>query len=139
VTQLGSALLERLLRFEAGEEIALLATTSADGREIAVGEARYARTDTPVEREFAVAVADDWQRTGLGTRLLEALLRYAQRSGVSRVFGDVLASNEPMLRLAERFGFSEHRHPTDARLRRVIRTLAVARETAAADRWAAAI
>jgi acetyltransferase len=55
--------------------------------------------------EFGVLVRSDMQGRGLGELLVRKLMGYCQSRGVTRVAGDVLASNECMLRLAQRCGF----------------------------------
>ncbi|MGE5339387.1 MAG: N-acetyltransferase family protein [Gemmatimonadota bacterium] len=127
IGELSAPLLERLTRIEAPQEMALLATTARRGREIVLGEVRYgAADDAPEARDIALAVGDAWQRVGIGARLLGELLRRAGEAGVRRVTGDVFAANAPMLALARRFGFAQRRHPSDARLVRVERSLASA-------------
>ena len=63
-----------------------------------VGVARAIRlTDTGRTdvAEIALTVADDFQRHGLGTRLLEVLADAARRQGIGAFRAEVLASNEP--------------------------------------------
>lgn len=124
INDLSAPLLARLTRITPPREQALLATLATGGREIVLGEARYGEADDAIDaRDVALAVDDAWQGAGIGTRMLRELMRYAQRAGVRRLTGDVLAANAPMLALARRFGFRQRRHPTDARLVRVERTL----------------
>jgi len=54
-----------------------------------------------------VAVAPRAQGTGLGRRLLGALLDEAARRGCTQVFLEVHDTNEPALRLYERAGFEK--------------------------------
>lgn len=54
-----------------------------------------------------VAVAPRAQGTGLGRRLLDALLVEAERRGCTQVFLEVHDDNEPALRLYERAGFEQ--------------------------------
>jgi acetyltransferase len=120
INELPQATLDRLARADVAGEATLLATTSAHGEETAVGEARYAVTDeVDGAREFAIVVADPWQRLGVGISLLRALIRHARRCGIGALFGDTFADNGPMLALARRLGFQVQRHPTDARLKRM--------------------
>jgi GNAT superfamily N-acetyltransferase len=49
-----------------------------------------------VRAEFALDVADDWQRLGPGTRLLRRLMSTARRQCVQDLFGDVLRDNAAM-------------------------------------------
>lgn len=119
-------LLELLARFDSATGFALAVTPLDEGSPRIVAEARYAAdlSGKPAQREVALAVADDWQRQGLGRRLLRALSRHALQHGVSRLFGDVLRDNKPMLELAAQEGFAIRAHPEDRRLVRVARTLA---------------
>lgn len=118
--ELPPALLDRLARVAAPGEAALLATTVVRGREIAVGEARYAMSaERHDASEIAIAVVESWQRLGVGTELIGELIRHAVRSGVRALYGDTFADNTPMLALAHKLGFESGRHPVDARLVRV--------------------
>jgi acetyltransferase len=120
VNELSPALLDRLARVDVPGEVAYLATTTARGRETAVGEARFAvDVDGHDGREFALVVTESWQRLGVGTRLLRELIREAEKTGVRHLYGDTFADNAPMLALAHRLGFERRRHPTDARLVRL--------------------
>lgn len=70
-----------------------------------VGIARYVRTATDSKSaELAIAVVDDWQRMGVGTRLATALSERAQEEGITMFTGLVLAENELMLNLANDLG-----------------------------------
>jgi acetyltransferase len=115
-----SALLDRLVQVDAPDEVALLATTTARGSEVAVGEARYApAADRRGAREFAIVVIEPWQRMAVGTELLRELMRQARASGVWLLYGDTFIDNTPMFALARRLGFRRQRHPTDTRLVRL--------------------
>ena len=47
--------------------------------------------------EFAIVIADDWQRKGLGRRLMSALIEVARARGLRSMIGHVLAENRGML------------------------------------------
>lgn len=99
---------EELMRWthiDRSHEGAVVATVVIDGREQQVGVARYVMEDTQGEAEFAIVIADDWQGSGLGTRLLSALVDLARQSGIRRLFGSTLSDNRGMLALARRLGF----------------------------------
>ncbi|GAB3685469.1 bifunctional acetate--CoA ligase family protein/GNAT family N-acetyltransferase [Salinisphaera aquimarina] len=57
------------------------------------------------EAEFAILVHRNHAGIGLGRHLLDCLLRQAQARGIETVYGDVLAQNRPMLKLARGLGF----------------------------------
>lgn len=56
--------------------------------------------------EFAIIVRDDMAAQGLGTLLMRKIIAYGRAIGLSRIFGDVLAENKPMLSICRRLGFS---------------------------------
>ena len=55
--------------------------------------------------EFAVLVRSDIKGHGLGSRLLEKIIRYCRGRGTRQIAGDVLATNVRMLQLAATHGF----------------------------------
>jgi GNAT superfamily N-acetyltransferase len=71
-----------------------------------VGVARYVRIGERVA-EPAVAVADDWQRMGVGKLLLDGLADRARAEGISSFTAHVLADNAGALALLERLGDGE--------------------------------
>jgi GNAT superfamily N-acetyltransferase len=70
-----------------------------------VGVARYVRsTERPHAAEAAVTVVDDWQRRGLGGKLLRRLCARATENGVRVFTAQLLASNAAILTLLEQLG-----------------------------------
>lgn len=119
--------LDRLAHPDAQTEFALIALAVEDGVEVPIGEARYAVDDAPPsEREFALVVADDWQRHGIGSELMRRLEHHAREAGIRRLHGDVQHDNRPMLAMLERRGYALRRHPGDAGLVRASLPLAPA-------------
>ena len=119
-SELYPELLERLTEIDHRERVAYAAVVYERGVEVMVGEARYAPgADLPGSSEFALVVADGWQDLGIGTLLMEKLLRHAREAGIRRMHGDVLQDNAGMLRFARRLGFEAGRHPDGAWLARV--------------------
>jgi acetyltransferase len=99
-------LIKRFTHIDYASHLALVAEIFSDTGETVVAEARYARDKDPSVAEFAVAVAEDWQRLGLASLLLTKLLCRAARAGIRRVVGETLATNETMLHLARKAGFT---------------------------------
>lgn len=116
--------LHRFTHNDAHEAINLIAVVQRDDREMPVAMAQYVADGYPGRAEFAVVVADDWQRQGLGRRLVEALACIARAAGVERMEGDILAENEPMQRMMLAMGFALEMHPDDTYLYRAAKTLA---------------
>jgi acetyltransferase len=69
-----------------------------------VAEARFVRNPDLETAEFALVVADNWRRIGLGTLLTRTLAQRARFMGVRRLCGDVLPENEPMRGFANSLG-----------------------------------
>jgi acetyl coenzyme A synthetase (ADP forming)-like protein len=102
---LGPELVEQLLEPDWVERGALLGTFAEDGREVVVAVGNYERLRDPAAAEAAFAVADPYQRRGIGTRLVEQLALRAGREGIDRFVAEVLADNRNMLGVFEGLGF----------------------------------
>jgi acetyl coenzyme A synthetase (ADP forming)-like protein len=92
--------LERFTRLDFVDRVALVATLRERGEERIIGVGRY--TVLPHDRrsaEVAFAVADEHQGRGIGTVLLEHLLRIARLSGIAEFQADVLGENNLMLQV----------------------------------------
>jgi acetyl coenzyme A synthetase (ADP forming)-like protein len=71
--------------------------------------ASYVRLRDPTAAEVAFLVADEYQRRGIGTRLLEQLAERAGAVGIERFVAEVLAENSQMLKVFEAVGFESTR------------------------------
>ncbi|HET9244131.1 MAG TPA: GNAT family N-acetyltransferase [Gaiella sp.] len=102
---LESRLIEPLLEPDWVERGALLGTLAEDGGEQVVAVANYVRLRDRSAAEAAFAVADEHQRRGIGTRLLERLAERAAEVGIERFVAEVMADNRNMLGVFEAVGF----------------------------------
>jgi len=114
--ELPPELLARMTQIDYERHVALVAESFDAESERVVGEARYVLDEDGGAAEFAVVVADDWRRQGIAARLVRALAAHARASSVSRLYGEVLASNRPMLAMLRRLGFRRRMHPDDTRV-----------------------
>jgi len=112
VRELAPAALEALTQPDQARHVGLLAH---DGAGI-VGEARYVAVGDSRQGEFAIAVADDWQRRGIGARLLADLVAAARRAGIAVLQGEILRTNMAMLKFVRQAGFRVRTCPGDATL-----------------------
>ena len=69
--------------------------------------------------EFALVVADDWHKRGIGRKLMVELIAVARKKGYRTMIGDVLAMNTRMFRLVGSLGFTTQPHPDDPTVKRV--------------------
>lgn len=94
-------------------ELALVAVHGKGAARKVIAVGRLNRLHGCNDAEFAVLVSDAWQGRGLGTHLLEALVRIGRAEKMSRITGTVLAANLAMLDLCRRLGFQLKRDPGD--------------------------
>ncbi|MBV8099174.1 MAG: bifunctional acetate--CoA ligase family protein/GNAT family N-acetyltransferase, partial [Verrucomicrobia bacterium] len=101
---------ERLRRIcfnDYDREIALVAirrdpTTKED--EI-IGVGRLTKLRGLNQAEFAIVIADQFQRLGLGTKFLSRLVEIGRHEGIEIIFGNILPENYPMQDVAKKCGF----------------------------------
>jgi acetyl coenzyme A synthetase (ADP forming)-like protein len=93
--------------------VGLLAFSGPDER--VVGHAFYAGIDE-YRAEVAFAIADDFQRRGLGTLLLGQLADIAAGNGIETFEAEVAAANHPMLNVFRESGFPIQMNATAGQL-----------------------
>jgi acetyltransferase len=117
--ELSPRMLSHFTRIDYDLHMAFIAVTARDGRETQVGVARYVADEARQACEFALVVADEWQRKGIGALLMEALMAAARKAGIRVMFGEVLGGNDKMLRFVTGLGFTASPNEADPRLIRV--------------------
>jgi len=93
--------------------VALIVLHIGETTEEEIGVARYAIDPDGMNCEFAIVVADAWQKRGIGTRLMNALMKQLYGSGVKRISGTVLKRNSVMRKFVKHLGFTETNIPDD--------------------------
>ena len=130
--ELTQTMLVRFTQIDYDREMALVATINRDVEdnvdgvelpEMQIGVARYVVNPDGESVEFALAVGDDWQKCGVGRKLMTALIECARMKGYRAVVGDVLSTNTKMFRLMTSLGFTIHPHPEDTAVKRVVKPL----------------
>jgi acetyltransferase len=124
--ELTPGMLARYTRIDYDRELALVATVQLPNpehrghpQEEIIGFAHYLRNADGRGAEYALVIADTWQRHGLGRELLQGLLQVAREQRLDYIEGFVLAANRPMLGLMTRMGFHNDADEDDPALRRV--------------------
>jgi acetyltransferase len=123
VSELSPVALAHLTQIDYTREMALLALTEIDSREIELGVARYAINPDGESCEFALVVDDRWQKQGIGHKLMDVLMDVARSKGLKVMEGEVLKTNRSMLKLVDALGFHVEAHPEDDAVRKVSRRL----------------
>jgi acetyltransferase len=123
--ELTPAMLARFTQIDYSREMAFIAVLrerggeQAPGVEREIGVCRYVTNPDGDSCEFALVVADGWQRRGLGRRLMSALIEVARNRGLKWMIGHVLAQNAAMLALVGQLGFESDPSSDDPGTRRV--------------------
>jgi acetyltransferase len=99
---------EMLIRFtqiDYDRELALIAVVTVDDKEEQIAVGRYSMLPDGKSCEFALVVADSWQRKGIGSGIMIRLMESARNRGFRLMEGLILTDNVPMLDLAQHLGF----------------------------------
>ena len=105
--------LEKFTNPDSRNAVALIVLCRGETSEEEIGVARYVIDPDGANCEFAIVVADTWQKRGIGTRLMNALISHLQVSGVKQISGSVLKRNSAMLKFIKQLGFEETDIPDD--------------------------
>jgi len=122
ISELPPSVLEEFIHIGEADRFSVIATMLVDGHEIIVGEARYAFEDGSIE--FGLSIDDRWQGHGIGKALLKNIECRAAAFGADRLLGDTLRSNEAMIGLARKSGYSFRPTPGDWKLVRFEKQIA---------------
>jgi acetyltransferase len=115
--ELSPAMLARFTQVDYDREMALVGVADVPhphGHPIFVGVARYIANPDGRGAEFAVVVADDWQKRGVARALMVRLIASAAQRGFEHLEGTVLRANTRMLAFVTALGFTVRDDPEDA-------------------------
>ncbi len=119
VRELSPQMLKHFTEVDFDRHVAVIAVTAIEGGEIEIAVGRYVVLANGEDCEFAIVVADDWQKKGVASSLMRVLIESARERGLKRMIGEVLASNSRMLDFARRLGFQLQMDDNDPRQVRV--------------------
>lgn len=124
--ELTPRMLARYTQVDYDRELALVACIDVPNpahrghlHEVIIGLAHYLRNPDGQGAEYALVVADDYQRRGLGAMLMQALIEAAREQGLGYLEGIVLKANRPMLTLMQRLGMRSEPDPEEPSMRRL--------------------
>lgn len=121
--ELPPAMVARLTQIDYDREMAFVATLEEDEKEVEVGVCRYAVNPDGESCEFAIVVADDWQKRGLARKLMGVLIETARNKGLDFMHGVFLSNNERMLKFVQSLGFVLSNDPEDNSVKLGVLTL----------------
>jgi len=91
--------------------VALLASVQTADREQVIGFAAYALLERSTSHaEMAITVADAYHHHGIGTLLLEHLIRVARKAGIAVLEASALSQNRAALATLAHHGFHAERY-----------------------------
>lgn len=102
--------LPAFLAVDGVDSVALMALIEEDGRDSAIGVARFRRSPSRDDAEVAVVIRDDWQQQGIGHALITQLAEVARLLGIKRFCAVVLATNRGAHRLIKTMGYRYESH-----------------------------
>lgn len=81
------------------------------GEHIILGAGRLSKSHGVNQAEFAMLVADPYQKQGLGSELLKQLIQIGNNEKLDAITAEILHENRPMQRVCEKLGFILKRTP----------------------------
>jgi len=97
--------LTRYCNIDYNREIAIVAEVEEGKRGKIISVARLILQPGRKLGEFAVAVGDQWQGLGLGSKLVDYMVEIGKDMGLESICGDIMSRNLKMFRLCTKKGF----------------------------------
>ena len=116
-------MLARFTQIDYDREMAFVALKKGPKGMVEFGVSRYVTNPDWNSAEFALVVADEYQRKGVGTKLMQALMSTAKNRGLKILEGEILEQNRPMRSLVKKLGFVEEPIPDDLQVVHVYKHL----------------
>jgi GNAT superfamily N-acetyltransferase len=111
IKSLPMELLDRLVNVDGSSQVALVVVKKDGPEERIVAVGRYnAEAERPYVAEVAFLVEDDFQKRGIGTRLLDHLAEIARQHDITHFSADVLVDNHVMLSVFRSAGYALTSH-----------------------------
>lgn len=104
--ELTPEMLVRFTQIDYDKEMAFVAVSDDPTMPDELGVGRYSVNPDGTSVEFAIVVADDCQRLGIGSKLMRTLMQTAKNKGMLFFEAEVLKDNEPTLEMVKKLGFS---------------------------------
>lgn len=115
--------LKYLTEIDYVRHLALVAIIEQEGRQVEIGVARYVAGPSGDDCEFAIAIDDTWQGSGVAGILMLSLIDAARARGMRKMEAFILASNDKMIKFARQLGFEVRRDADDPGMMHAVRSL----------------
>jgi GNAT superfamily N-acetyltransferase len=134
-SELPAVQLDKFIHVGEADSFSVVAAVLRDGVETIIGEARYALDEATAGFELGLSIDDSMQGQGIGAAMLSNLECRAAALGADHLFGDTLRSNDAMLALARKAGFTFAPTPGDWRQVRFEKEINVAPQNIPCASW----
>jgi GNAT superfamily N-acetyltransferase len=135
MSELPSTVLDHFTHAGVDDQFSVVAMMNVDGVDSIVGEARYAFDTDTASFELGLSVDDRYQGQGIGPALLKNLECRAAAFGAGHIFGDTLRSNDAMIGVARKSGYSFVPTPGDWKLVRFEKHIDIAPKDVPCASW----
>lgn len=105
IKELPHETLTRYCNLDYDREIAIVAELQKERERKIIGAVRLVLEPGGKCGEFAVVVADPWQRLGLGAKLTDYIIAIAREDALEKIYGYVSSNNFKMIQLCTKMGF----------------------------------
>ena len=102
-------LAQNIVAVDYREKMGVVGILGAPGHECIIANGHWIRDEKSNIAEISFAVADRYQRRGIGTHLLQFLMRLAQTHGIRGFEATVIGTNAAMMKVFQRSGCVIHR------------------------------
>jgi acetyltransferase len=106
IPQVDHDFLTRFTHIDYDREMAIVAETVLDSQRAIIGVVRIVGDNWNGDAEFAIVVADAWQRQGLGSEMTDFILEIARERGFKGIYASFLKANIAMEKLFRNKGFA---------------------------------
>jgi acetyltransferase len=121
--ELTPEMIVRFTQIDYDREMAFVALSENGNMPHELGVGRYMMNPDGHSADFALVVADDCQCRGIGSRIMKILMQTAKSKGISFFESEVLLTNNSMLSLVKKLGFSIEGIAGDSEIVRVVKDL----------------
>jgi len=111
VMEINHRMLMQFCNIDYDREIAIVAELKEGDKKRIIGGVRLIVEPDSKRGQFAMLVSDEFQRQGLGQKLLDIIIGIAQDKGLHEIYGIVLTENIKMIELIKKMGFKSTRMP----------------------------
>jgi N-acetylglutamate synthase-like GNAT family acetyltransferase len=106
-------LIKKLVEIDHRKDEAYVAVVNENGKLVQIGVSRYCADASGKSGEFAIVVADAWTHKGLGTLLMQRLIKTAKEREINSMYSIDAAENANMRDFAKHMGFKREINPED--------------------------